>query len=283
MINLGIMQGRLTPQKGRGIQFFPFDNWKNEFFDANEISANEIEWLFDYDNYTDNPIWCRENATRINELKEKTGVQIRSVCLHYFIKRPFHKYVGREREAVLAENRNVVFTLLDNMTYIGAKVLEIPILDSASIRTVEEENDCKEFIEEICSEASVRKLEVSIESDYMPEKLASFIHRIGRDNLKVTYDSGNSSGLGYDHQQELRILGTLVGNVHIKDRIRGGGTVPLGTGSADFDCVFRSLKEVGYSSSLILEAARGQEGREKENVCEQLDFVRGNLERFDFK
>ena len=29
----GIMQGRLTEPRGRGIQFFPFENWEREFED----------------------------------------------------------------------------------------------------------------------------------------------------------------------------------------------------------------------------------------------------------
>ena len=31
MISFGIMQGRLTPSQGKGIQFFPFDHWEKEF------------------------------------------------------------------------------------------------------------------------------------------------------------------------------------------------------------------------------------------------------------
>ena len=53
---LGIMQGRLTPPKGRGIQFFPFDYWENEFWMAKELELDEIEFIFDYDRYDQNPL-----------------------------------------------------------------------------------------------------------------------------------------------------------------------------------------------------------------------------------
>ena len=49
MRSYGIMQGRLTPSNGRGIQFFPFDNWQQEFITGSSIGLNEIEWIFDYD------------------------------------------------------------------------------------------------------------------------------------------------------------------------------------------------------------------------------------------
>ena len=48
MLSFGIMQGRLTPANGRGIQFFPFENWENEFMDCARIGLDEIEWIFDY-------------------------------------------------------------------------------------------------------------------------------------------------------------------------------------------------------------------------------------------
>ena len=56
MRSLGIMQGRLTSTLGRGIQFFPFEEWKEEFKAAQEIGIDEIEWIFDYPDYQKNPL-----------------------------------------------------------------------------------------------------------------------------------------------------------------------------------------------------------------------------------
>lgn len=63
MRSIGIMQGRLTQPKGRGIQFFPFDNWIEEFKVAKEIGLKEIEFIFDYDNYKENPLWQDEGQS----------------------------------------------------------------------------------------------------------------------------------------------------------------------------------------------------------------------------
>ena len=43
MISFGIMQGRLTPSQGKGIQFFPFDHWEKEFELGAMIGINEVE------------------------------------------------------------------------------------------------------------------------------------------------------------------------------------------------------------------------------------------------
>lgn len=64
-MNFGIMQGRLTKPKGRGIQFFPFENWENEFWIAKEIGLNEIEWIFDFDNFKENPLWTSEGRKKL--------------------------------------------------------------------------------------------------------------------------------------------------------------------------------------------------------------------------
>jgi hexulose-6-phosphate isomerase len=53
-----------------------------------------------------------------------------------------------------------------------------------------------------------------------------------------------------------------VGSVHIKDRILGGSTVPLGTGDADFPALAESLGMVAFSGDFILQAARGTSGDE---------------------
>jgi hexulose-6-phosphate isomerase len=48
--------------------------------------------------------------------------------------------------------------------------------------------------------------------------------------------------------------------VHVKDRILGGTTVPLGEGAADFPSVFHHLAQIGYDGALILQTARAADG-----------------------
>ena len=91
MGSFGIMQGRLTPSKERGIQFFPFENWVQEFKIGAEIGINEIEWIFDYDRYMDNPLWSEEGIRTLKRTISGTGVSVNSVCFDYFMRRPFYK------------------------------------------------------------------------------------------------------------------------------------------------------------------------------------------------
>lgn len=280
MFSYGIMQGRLTPSDNRGIQFFPFDNWKEEFFTAKELGLQEIEWIFDYDNYAENPLWTGEGCEEINALIKETGICIHSICFDYYMRRPFYKYAEQEKSAVREENEEFFKKILVQMSKIGARLIEVPLVDNSSVKTKEEEQSIVEFLEQMAKEAERYGIHVGIESDYPPVVFRDFLEQFHVSNIVANYDSGNSSGLGYDSEKEITSLGQYLYNLHIKDRVFKGTTVALGTGSTDFEKVFSTLGKIGYHNSIILQAARGAEGMEKENIAGQLTFVKGYVNTY---
>lgn len=271
----GIMQGRLTPSQGRGIQFFPFDNWQQEFYDGKEIGLNEIEWIFDYSSYEENPLWSYQGIEQIKKTIDKTSVTVKSVCFDYFMRRPFYKNQDFE---TLRENIEIAKQVIENMSKIGASLLEIPMVDESSIKTSEEAKKALIYARELLEYASDYRIKISLETDLPPGNFRDFLDRV--EGLYANYDSGNSSGLGYNHEMELISLRELVANVHIKDRILGGTTVELGTGNADFDLVFSALKEINYKGSIILQAARSEDGTEVDNIKSQLNFIKRYVEKY---
>jgi L-ribulose-5-phosphate 3-epimerase len=105
-------------------------------------------------------------------------------------------------------------------------------------------------------------LEIHLETDLPPHRFAELLDELDHPKILVNYDSGNSASLGYDPKEEFTAYGTRVGSVHIKDRLRRGGTVPLGQGHTDFVSLFAELARVGYKREYILQVARGQNGQE---------------------
>lgn len=277
------MQGRLTRTLGRGIQFFPFEEWKEEFKAAQEIGIDEIEWIFDYPDYQKNPLWTEEGRNEINTIIRDTGVKVHAVCWDYFMRRPFYKCESSDAFRVLEENKVIIQKVLEAMGEIEADLIEIPMVDDSSVKNENEEESAITFIRWVCDAAEKYGIIVGLETDFPPEKFSRFLNQIGKDNIVANYDSGNSSGLGYNHREELIGLGNYVYNVHIKDRVKGNGTVALGTGSADFDEVFGTLKEIGYKNSFILQAARGKDGEEKSNIRQQIDFVKAYLKKYSIE
>lgn len=280
MRSIGIMQGRLTKSMGRGIQFFPFAEWKNEFEMAQHIGLNEIEWIFDYPDYKKNPLWTSAGTKEIRDMIYISGIKVNAVCWDYFMRRPFYKYVGSASEGILDENKKIMRRTLEGMREIGATLIEIPLVDDSSVKNEKEGEAATSFIRWVCDTAAKYNITVGVETDFSPEWFFKFLDNIKRNNVVANYDSGNSSGLGYNHREELLNLGDYVYNVHIKDRLYGKGTVRLGTGSADFEEVFSTLKEIGYKKSFILQAARGEDGCEVETIREQFLFVDSYLDKY---
>lgn len=274
--SIGIMQGRLTEPKGRGIQFFPFDNWSEEFYLCKQNGLQEIEFIFDYENYERNPLWTDEGIDQLKKIIKETGVIVRSVCFDYFMRRPFYKVSTDEMIEVRKENKSVLLRVLDQMDKIGATLIEIPLVDNSSLKMNQEENDFRTFLKEIVTEAP-QKVMFGLETDLPPQKFLEYIESFDDERVGANYDSGNSSGIGYNVSEEILTLGTHIFNIHIKDRVYQGTTVTLGTGSADFDMLFLKLKEIGYHGSYILQAARGKEGEEEENIRKQVSFVKRYL------
>jgi hexulose-6-phosphate isomerase len=121
-------------------------------------------------------------------------------------------------------------------------------------------------------------VELHLEADFNPADFAAFLSRIEHPSLKVNWDSGNSSGLGYVASEEFAAYGDRIGSVHIKDRYKkpegGVETRPLGKGSANFEDVFRAMRSIGYAGGVTLQVARGADSDEVNFMKDQLAFVK---------
>lgn len=274
--SLGIMQGRLTPPEGRGIQFFPFNNWEKEFLIAAELGLNEIEFIFDFDNYEANPLYSPLSRARIISLVQQTGVKVNSICADYFMRRPFF----RVEEDVRLENIRFLKKLIEVARQIGARTIEIPLVDNSSIKTVEEKNILISSLGEVVDLLKEYNIVLGLETDLQPQPFLALLQDINHPLIQANYDSGNSSGLGYEPYEEVVTLNKLIHNIHIKDRKFGGTTVSLGTGSANFDRLFQGLKEINYQGSFILQAARGVEGQEPETISNYIQFVKKYINKY---
>lgn len=267
---IGIMQGRLTMPKGRGIQFFPFKEWQEEFYLAFKIKIDEIDFIFDLERYQENPLWTDDGVASINKVIAESGVKVQHICADFFMRKPFFRVSEKERR----ENINILNKLVKSAKQIGAKNIEIPLLDNSSIKTEEEKDILVKSLQECLLKAKEHEITISLEADLPPKELFLLVQRFQSPFLKITYDSGNSSSLGYDSYEEIIMYGNCISNVHIKDRVFKGTTVPLGTGDANFEKVFSGLKEIGYKGSFILQAARQEDGNEKETIVSYVKFIK---------
>jgi hexulose-6-phosphate isomerase len=259
--HIGIMQGRLVPPYEGRIQAFPRDNWRDEFGRAKDAGIDGIEWIFDAYGDDVNPIVTESGIEEMRALSQQTGVQVRSVCADYFMDYPLIRCSDGERDERLGR----LHDLLERGARLGIRYVILPFVDAAKI---DSEAEMREFVrlakERILPAAAKTGTEIHLETSLPPASVRWVLSRIRESHFRINYDSGNSSSLGYKPDEEFLAYGDRIGSVHIKDRVLGASTVPLGSGSADFDRVFANLAETAYDGSFILQVARGQDGEEVE-------------------
>jgi L-ribulose-5-phosphate 3-epimerase len=272
-VTLGIMQGRLSPPEDGRFQSFPRNSWRQEIARARQAGLSYIEWIYDAYGSSLNPISTQEGIAELASLKQQNGIRTPAICGDWFMDYPLIRCSEQE----LAQRERVLHDLLRRAEKIGASRLVLPFVDASSIRTADEKNVVLQILKRALPAAKEVGMEIHIEADFGPAEFEGFLARIPDASVKVNYDTGNSSGLGYVASEEFAAYGDRIGSIHIKDRLRlPDGTVttkPLGEGSADFDDVFASIRKIGYSGEFTLQVARGKDGDEVNWIKQQLAFL----------
>ena len=263
------MQGRLVPPTDNRIQCFPRERWADEFALARQAGLDCIEWIYDLYGANVNPLATDAGVETLKSLSQQYRVKILSICADYFMDKP----LVRATQVELDDRLNTLFWLLERGHLIGINRVVIPFVDSSRIDTQAEFDEVVKLLNLILQEAGKTGIEIHLEASLNPGRFADLLAQIPNPLLKVNYDSGNSSSLGYAPREEFAAYGERVGSVHIKDRLLGASTVPLGMGDADFQALAESLKKVAYKGDFILQVARGVSGDEVAWARQNREFV----------
>lgn len=254
---IGIMQGRLSPPVAGRIQAFPAEQWRDEFPRAADAGLGYIEWIYETYGRDSNPLCTDAGIGEMRALSSRHGVAVRSVCADYFMEHTLVRADG----SVLAERLEHLRWLIGRSSAAGIERIVLPFVDASEVRTTDEEAALVAVLTRAERDASAAGVELHLEMSFGPERFAAFLERLPP-TIRVNYDSGNSAALGYDVAEEFRAYGARIGSVHVKDRLRGGTTVPLGQGGADLPAFFAGLKKIRYTGDVILQVARGAIGGE---------------------
>jgi L-ribulose-5-phosphate 3-epimerase UlaE len=253
---IGVMQGRLLPKyKGR-YQAHPVGNWQKEFEIAQEIKLDCIEFIFDFNDYKENPLLRKEGVLEIQNLSNRTGVEVRTICADYFMEAPLHS----KNPQISKKSQKIMMQLLDSANQLGITDIVIPCVDQSSLDTESASDRFVTKLTPVLSIAEKYKINLSLETDLDPQSFIKLLNRFDSDYVTVNYDIGNSASLGYDPIEELDAYGYKITDIHIKDRKLNGGPVTLGKGEAKFDLFFNKLKEFDYQGPFIMQAYRDDEG-----------------------
>lgn len=265
------MQGRLSPPYPAHYQSFPWETWKDEFYIAEELCIDYIEWVYDKPYESHSPLKEKHTFDQVLNIVEQTGVPVLSICADYFMSE--HLVInGQINCAAMTKLRH----LIDLSEKIESSHIVLPFVDSSKITTTDEIDILVEiFQNQVGPYAEDKNIELHIESDFAPNDFYKLLSRINLPKtVKANLDIGNSAALGWQPEEEIYILGNWIGSIHIKDRIFNGGTVPLGTGDANFSKTFSLLRDINFAGNFTIQAARGPSCEERNTVQRQVDFCR---------
>ncbi len=253
---IGFMQGRLCAQVDGKIQAFPWRDWESEFPAAAALGLQAMEWTLDQDRLYENPLLTTAGQARIRDLCKRYQLLIPSLTGDCFMQAPFWKTDGEAKLTMQAD----FLAICRASAATGIHMIVVPLVDAGRLDTAAQEDELVAFLLSNAAKFAELDIEIIFESDFPPGELRRFIDRLPAGRFGINYDIGNSAALGFDPVEEIAAYGSRVMNVHVKDRLRGGTTVPLTTGAAQFDRVFAELAKLNYPGNFILQTARAADG-----------------------
>jgi len=252
---IGFMQGRLSPLVDGKIQAFPWNSWQQEFPAAESLGLGLMEWTLDQDRLYQNPLLTLQGQQEIRSLCQAHQLAISSLTGDCFMQAPFWK-AQRQAKAALEVD---FIAIARACAEVDIEMIVVPLVDNGRLENEQQEEALLAFMLAQADLFRELRLRIIFESDFIPGELARFISRLPADVFGVNYDIGNSAALGYKPEEEFAAYGPRIVNVHVKDRVLGGTTVPLGTGNANFSTVFRLLRDAVYGGYLIMQTARARD------------------------
>lgn len=271
---LGVMQGRLLPKYQGRYQAHPVGFWQDEFSLAADLGLDLIEFILDYNDWEQNPLMTGHGIERIASSVAHSGVSVRSVCADYFMEAPLHSI----DICIAQKSQEVLNRLIQHSAMIGVTDIVIPCVDASSLNN---DHASERFYSAMMPAIAVAErfnLNLALETDLPPVAFSLLLKRFDSTRIKVNYDTGNSASLGYDSHQEISAYGEYITDVHIKDRLRGAGSVELGKGAMDFDAFFESLPKSNSGMFFIMQAYRDDEGFGI--FQKQLEWIRPKLQKW---
>lgn len=243
------MQGRLSPLPSGRAQRFPLATWRDEFASAAALGFDAVEWLVTADSIAENPWMTRAGISEIRDVMASTGVLVPSICADCFIHDSLLDLDEAGRERWLRD----LAVIIGHASRIGASTVVLPMLEHSALRDDEHARALVAALHAALEIAQQHGVVIALETDWPGAAIAPVIHATTHAALGVCYDVGNAVAAGHDPADDVRALEGLLRTVHVKDRVRGGGSVPIGVGAVDFSEFLTALDSISYGGPLILE------------------------------
>jgi len=247
-ITFGIVQGRLIQPPNGQLQWFPQDQWEDEFSLASKLGFNFIELIDERQFNGNNPIWTDDGVEKIKYLTKKNNLSMNAFCTDNIIEHP------------ISSDNSVtqhIIKVLERGELLGMKKLILPLFEHSEL-TVKNFPKYEKNLIKIADNAEEKNIMICLETVLNGKDLLHVLGALNHDNIKCVFDTGNRIAYGHDIYNDIKLLGNQIQHVHIKDKNEKNENVLLGTGKVNFYEVFSSLKEIRYNGPYTFETCRGK-------------------------
>ena len=148
-MRIAIMQGRLLPPQHGRFQCFPRDRWREEFARASQAGLDAIEWIYDLQGASVNPLATSPGIAEMQDLSREHHIAVVSLCADYFMDRPFVAANAAEFSELTAR----LVWLLDRCRLVGISRVVLPFVDTSRIQSPAQETEIVKMLEEILPDA----------------------------------------------------------------------------------------------------------------------------------
>ncbi|MGL4462982.1 MAG: sugar phosphate isomerase/epimerase family protein [Planctomycetia bacterium] len=239
------------------------------FYMARELGFDGLEITVDLIGDPNHLLFNPRPIRTLRELSAATKVGLPSVHATHFVREALLDPSAALRSAALAD--------LEKLTAAAARqgipTVVVPLVGASSCET--ESPALVEVLEHAAKLGEKHKVRFAFKSMLAPLPLASLIDGHPSQQLGVCFDPANILAMQRDPLEELKLLGTRVVHVHLKDRMPNGASCALGKGTLKVGTVLQALVDAGYGQSVVLDTPSGRAA--SESATRNLKFVRQSL------
>ena len=263
-------------------------SWEERLSAARELGFDYLEISIDEDDERLARLaWSDAERRGLHEAIEKTGLPIRSMCLSGHRRFPY----GSADPAVRRRAAEMTEAAIRFADEFGIRVIQIAGYDVYYEPSTEESLRLfAEGLARACETAA--KYQVMLAMEIMDTPLMGSISKYTEWKkhwpspwMQLYPDLGNLTAWGNDVPAELKLGGTQIVGVHLKDTLAVRDDfegkfkcVPFGTGCVDFPNCFRVLEEMGYAGPYMMEMWHDPASYGDQSVAAAKEYIEKQFE-----
>ncbi len=158
---------------------------------------------------------------------------------------------------------------------LGASVILVPFFFGGDIIEPDPFERAAAAFRELCPIAQQHNITLCYEGTLPAARIHALANIIGSSAFACYFDLANVVWLGMDTPTEIRGLGGLIRQVHMKETLVDPGDVRPGAGRVNYPGSVEALREIGYQGWIVLETPGGTIAE----VAEDFAFTRRLFDR----